>query len=245
MWPATGLSAAPSARTIARRTALIEEGHIEGMCRAAVAAGVSVEDAFPGEPQRGRLPRARGSRRDRAGVSGGLLPIRCGRRLPAGARLQGRAPGGGRRRGAANRGARLPPGWLTDTVRQGGVSASDFAVRASGVPVRVIELVPDQLIKIRERVAAGDRWARAGGPGTRPGQDRGSSATTRAGGSGSDPCAASACARARSRRRFRHDAHNAIVVGASDDDMALCVQRLAELEAGSWSRDGAVLAEPR
>jgi adenine deaminase len=41
-----------------------------------------------------------------------------------------------------------------------------------------------------------------------------------------------------------HDAHNVIVVGVSDEDMAACVRRLAELGGGIVVvRDGTVLAE--
>ena len=39
-----------------------------------------------------------------------------------------------------------PPEWIADTVHIGPLTASDFAIPASGAAVRVIELVPDQLL---------------------------------------------------------------------------------------------------
>src|SRR4029453_4335881 len=42
--------------------------------------------------------------------------------------------------------AEPPPGGLTDTVRMGPPPASDFAIPTNGRPVRVIELVPDQIL---------------------------------------------------------------------------------------------------
>ena len=127
----------------------------------------------------------------------------------------------------------------------GALAASDFEITASGGPVRVIELVPDQLltessvesprmdgglavadperdlakIAVVERHHASGRIGRGFVRGF--GLREGALAST-----------------------VSHDAHNLIVVGASDDDMAVCVRRLVELGGGIVVvRDEVVLAE--
>ncbi len=224
---------------------LLDEGHIDGMCRAAVRAGLAAEDALVlathnaaachGLLDLGAI--APGYRADFALLSD-LTEFAPSRVFKDG-------------RLVAADGEALPiaapdlPDWLTGTVRVGEVAASDLAIPASGAPIRVIELVPDQLltesrvepprivdglaeadpdrdlakIAVFERHHASGRVGRGFVRGF--GLREGAFAST-----------------------VSHDAHNVIVVGASDDDMELCVRRLAGLGGGIVvARDGVVLAE--
>ena len=126
----------------------------------------------------------------------------------------------------------------------GALAASDFAIPASGGPVRVIELVPDQLLT-GSAVESPRMVGRARGGGPRAATWRrspSSSATTRAGGSGCGFVRGFGLREGAFASTVSHDAHNLIVVGVSDDDMGLCVRRLAELGGGIVVvRDGAVL----
>ena len=124
---------------------LFGEGHIDGMCRTAVAAGVPVEDALVLASSGGA---ACHGLRDLGAIAPGyradfalhpdteFRPSRVykdGRLVAAdGEAIPIAAP--------------PPPEWLTDTVRLGPLAASDFEIPASDGRVRVIELVPDQLL---------------------------------------------------------------------------------------------------
>jgi adenine deaminase len=137
------------------------------------------------------------------------------------------------------------PGWLTGTVRMGPLSATDFAIPAGGAPVRVIELVPDQLLTgsatEAPRMADGLAVADPARNLAKIAVIERHHATGRVGlgfvrGFGLREGAFAST--------VSHDAHNLIVVGVSDGDMDACARRLAELGGGIVVvRDGAVLAE--
>ena len=223
---------------------LLDEGHIDGMCRAAVTGGLAVEDALVLASHNGAACHGL------AGV-GAIAP---GYRadfclLPDADFRPSRVYADGRL--VAADGEAIPlatpplPERITDTVRVGALAASDFEITATGGPVRVIELVPDQLltessvesprmdgglavadperdlakIAVVERHHASGRIGRGFVRGF--GLRDGALAST-----------------------VSHDAHNLIVVGASDDDMGVCVRRLVELGGGIVVvRDRVVLAE--
>ena len=223
---------------------LLDEGHIDGMCRAAVDGGLAVEDALVLATHNGAACHGL------AGV-GAIAP---GYRadfclLPDTGFRPSRVYAGGRLVAADGEAVPLAtpplPARLTDTVRVGELAASDFEITAGGGPVRVIELVPDQLltessiesprmddglavadperdlakIAVVERHHASGRIGRGFVRGF--GLREGALAST-----------------------VSHDAHNVIVVGASDDDMVVCVRRLVELGGGIVVvRDKVVLAE--
>jgi adenine deaminase len=223
---------------------LLDEGHIDGMCRAAVDGGLAVEDALVLASHNGAACHGL------AGV-GAIAP---GYRadfclLPDADFRPSRVYANGRLVAADGEAVPLAtpplPGRITDTVRVGALAASDFEITASGGPVRVIELVPDQLltessvesprmdgglavadperdlakIAVVERHHASGRIGRGFVRGF--GLREGALAST-----------------------VSHDAHNLIVVGASDDDMGVCVRRLVELGGGIVVvRDKVVLAE--
>jgi adenine deaminase len=221
---------------------LIEEGSIDSMVRAAVDWGLPLEDALVlatanpaaahGLSDLGAI--APGYRADFAlHPDTGFRPTHVFRdgRLVAAAPLAADA-------------AELPS-WLTDTMRLAPVAASSFAIPSNGAPVRVIELVPDQLLtgsaveapRVEDgatvadptrdlaKIAVVERHHATGRIGR--GFVRGFG--LRAGAFAST---------------VSHDAHNVIVVGVDDADMARAVVRLAELGGGLVVvRDGAVLAE--
>jgi adenine deaminase len=213
---------------------LLREGHLDQMCRAAVAHGIAAEDAL---------------------VMASLHPALCHGLTDRGAIAPGyRADlvllddledfhpslvikGGEFVESAGGKVA--VPDWLRTTVNIAPVSPEDFRVHARGTRVRVIELVPDQLLTFaREadpktddgavvadpardlaKIAVIERHHATGRVGlgfvTGFGLQRGAFASTVA-----------------------HDAHNIIVVGVDDDAMAACVARLAELGGGIVVVDG-------
>ena len=226
---------------------LLDEGHIDGMCRAAVrAGGLAVEDALVLATHNGAACHGLAEhRRHRPGLPGRLLPA-------------------ARRRASARRGSTRTAAWSRPTARRsrsrprrcpgGSPTRSGWGrsrrptsrSRRAARPVRVIELVPDQLltessvesprmdgglavadperdlakIAVVERHHASGRIGRGFVRGF--GLREGALAST-----------------------VSHDAHNLIVVGASDDDME--VVRAAPGRARRRDRRGArqrvVLAE--
>jgi adenine deaminase len=223
---------------------LFDEGHIDGMCRTAVRAGLTVEEALVLASHNGALCHglddvgaiAPGYRADFA-----LLPDADFRpsRVYKGGRL------------VAVDGEAVPiaspplPDWIADTVHIRPLSASDFAISASGAEVRVIELVPDQLLtgssteppRIAEGLATAD-----------PIRDVAKIAVVErhhaSGRIGKGFVRGFGLREGAFAQTVSHDAHNAIVVGVSDDDMELCVRRLSEIGGGVVvARAGNVLAE--
>jgi adenine deaminase len=114
------------------------------------------------------------------------------------------------------------PEWVKHSVRNQPVTADDFRIPRPRGKVRVIGLVPDQVVtELLERevddelakIAVVERHLGTGRIGkgfvSGTGLQRGALASTVA-----------------------HDAHNIIVVGMNDDDMARAVTRLGELSGG-------------
>jgi adenine deaminase len=223
---------------------LLDEGHIDGMCRAAVDVGLSIEDALVLAGRNGAachgLP----------GI-GAIAPgYRADFSLMADAEFTAeRVYKDGRLVAADGEAfpidAPAPPDWLTNTVRMGPLSAADFATPASGAPVRVIELVPDQLLtgSATEAPRMADGLAVAD-----PTRDLAKIAVIErhhaTGRVGRGFVRGFGLREGAFASSVSHDAHNLIVVGVSDPDMEACARRLAELGGGIVVvRDGAVLAE--
>lgn len=137
------------------------------------------------------------------------------------------------------------PDWVRQSVRIKPVRASDFEIAWEGGPARVIGLVEDQVVTnalveepLREnglavadavrdhaKIAVVERHLGTG----RIGLGFVSGSGLRSGALAST---------------VAHDAHNIVVVGMSDEDMATAVTRLAEIGGGIVAvDDGAVLAE--
>jgi adenine deaminase len=223
---------------------LLDEGHIDGMCRAAVEAGVAPEDALV-------LATLNGVACHRLSGIGAIAP---GYRadfslIPDTGFLPERVYKDGVL--VAADGEALPieaaplPGWLTHTVKLGPLTASDLAIPATGAPVRVIELVPDQILT----GSASEQPSVSGGLAVAdPARDLAKIAVIeRHHGSGRIGCGfvrGFGLREGAFASTVSHDAHNLIVVGTSDEDMEACVRRLAELGGGLVIvNDGAVLAE--
>jgi adenine deaminase len=218
---------------------IVDNGHVNGMVRDAVAAGIDPADAIlmasfhPAQWHR--------LRRHGAVAPGYLADLLV---LPD---LERFVPDIVLKRGRPIDdvpGAEVPE-WVRQTVRVRPVAATDLAIPWSGGAARASGLIEDQvvteslereplvvdghavsdpardLVKIAvvERHLGTGRMAMSFVSGS--GLERGALASTVA-----------------------HDAHNLVVVGASDDDMAVAVGRLAEIGGGIVVvDDGRVVAE--
>jgi adenine deaminase len=137
------------------------------------------------------------------------------------------------------------PEWVRQTVRLQPVSAADFAMPWDGGRARSIGLVADQIVteslELEPRVV--DRHIVSD-----PERDLVKLAVAErhlgTGRIGLGLVSGSGLRRGALASTVAHDAHNIVVVGASDDDMAFAVQRLAEVGGGIVAvADGRVVAE--
>jgi adenine deaminase len=213
---------------------LLREGHIDQMCRIAVAEGIAPEDALllatlhpalcHGLPRVGAIApgyRADCVLLDDLGSFRAALVLKDGRVVA--------------RDGVAAPFTPAPaPDWVRDSVRIAALPPDAFRLpHAGGAQVRVIGLVRDQILtehltvtpSVRggevvadherdlAKIAVVERHRASGRIGLGLvrgfGLRRGAMATTVA-----------------------HDAHNIVAVGVDDDDLALCVRRLAEIGGG-------------
>jgi len=218
---------------------LVEEGHIDQMLRVSVEAGVGAEDALLMATL--NPARQHGLRRLGAIAPGYQADI-----------LVLAGPVDFTPRQVFKRGKevaafpRVPvPDWVRQSMRMVPVTAASFAIPGGGGPVRVIGIVPGQLLTTEEileptrrdgrivadpardfvKIAVVERHNATGRIGlglvTRVGLQRGAFASTVA-----------------------HDAHNLVVLGVDDEDMATCANRLAEVGGGIVvAAGGRVLAE--
>ena len=137
------------------------------------------------------------------------------------------------------------PEWVRQTVRLQPVSAADFAMPWDGGRARSIGLVADQIVteslELEPRVV--DRHIVSD-----PERDLVKLAVAErhlgTGRIGLGLVSGSGLRRGALASTVAHDAHNLVVVGADDDDMAFAAQRLAELGGGIVDVDGGrVVAE--
>jgi adenine deaminase len=218
---------------------IADNGHINGMVREAVAHGITPEDAlllasfhpaqWHGLGHLGAVA---------AGYQADLLL------LPD---LVGFVPDLVLKRGRPIVDVASPPvpEWVRQTVRIKPVTAADFAVPSDGSPIRTIGLIEDQVVtKCHERdpvVVDGQAVADAAADLAKIAVVERHLATGRIGhgfvsGSGLRSGALVSS--------VAHDAHNLVVVGMTDDDMAFAVQHLAENGGGiAVVENGRVLAE--
>ena len=207
---------------------IVDDGHINGMVRKAVAAGVPPEDALAVatlNPARWHGLRDLGALAPGYRADVVVLPD-----------LESFRPElvlkGGRRIGDFPRPE--VPDWVQQSVRIAPLAPDAFAVPDCG-RVRAIGLVPDQVVteslvvevgaEDLAKIAVVERHLATGRIGVGfvrgSGLQRGALASTVA-----------------------HDAHNIVVVGKSDEDMFAAVQRVVELAGGIVAVDnGVVLAE--
>jgi adenine deaminase len=212
---------------------LLREGHIDQMCRVAVAQGIPPEDALllatlhpalcHGLPRVGAI--APGYRADCVLLDDlssfrAVLVLKDGRVVA--------------RNGVAQPFDSVsPPDWVRDSVRIAPLAADSFRLQRNGERVRAIGLIRDQILtehlvltpSVRAgevvadperdlaKIAVVERYHASGRIGLGLvrgfGLRRGAVATTVA-----------------------HDAHNIVAVGMADEDLARCVERLAEIGGG-------------
>ncbi len=211
---------------------LFREGHINQMCRIAVAEGIAVEDVLV----MATLNAARAHGLDgfgaiAPGFRADLVLLDDLERFEPSLVLAGG-------RVAARDGRAEPfvvpatPAHVLGTVRSAPTSAADLALEADG-PVRVIELVPEQLITIERTVDP----ARANGHVVSdPSRDLAKIAVIErhhaTGRVGRGLVTGFGLRRGAFASTVAHDAHNVVAVGVADDDILACAARLQELGGG-------------
>src|SRR5262249_15638683 len=134
------------------------------------------------------------------------------------------------------------PEWVRQSVRIAAVSPADFAIPWGGGPVRAIGLIEDQVVtESRERdalVEGGLAVASAEHDLAKIAVVERHLATGRV---GLGFVSGSGLKRGALASSVAHDAHNIVVIGMSDREMAFAVERLAELGGGIVAVDGASL----
>jgi adenine deaminase len=216
---------------------IVEEGHINQMVRVAVEEGISPEDAV---------------------IMATLNPATYHRLWRLGAiapgyqadilvldDLRSFKPRQVLKRGVPPRAVKLEvPAWVRQTVNVAPLDADSFRIPAGPKKVRVIRIIPSQLLTGADVVepSVKDGWVVADpardlvkiavverhnatgriglGLATNLGLKRGAFASTVA-----------------------HDAHNIVVLGVDDRDMAACAMRLAEIGGGVVIADGGRVVE--
>ncbi len=218
---------------------LVREGHIDAMCRQAVAEGIAPEDALvmatlhparchglaelgaiaPGFHADMALLDDLESFRASVVIAGGAVAARDGRAL----RFD----------------APPVPGWVRDSVHAAPLAGDAFDLGPAAERVRVIEIVPGQLITIaaQERPAVRDGRLVAD-----PGRDLAKLAVIErhhaTGRVGVGLVRGFGLRSGAFASTVAHDAHNIVVVGADDASMAACARRLVELGGGIAVADG-------
>jgi adenine deaminase len=136
------------------------------------------------------------------------------------------------------------PAWMRDSVRVGPITASTFRIPGDGA-VRIIGFEAGQIVT---RALVGRPSLRDGGYEADPGRDLAKAAVIErhrgTGRMGLGFVSGFALRGGALASTHAHDAHNLVVVGTSDEDMAAAARRLAELGGGQIVvEDGRVLAE--
>ncbi|HEY3194115.1 MAG TPA: adenine deaminase [Candidatus Dormibacteraeota bacterium] len=216
---------------------IVEEGHINQMVRVAVEEGISPEDALA-------MATINPATYHRLWHMGAIAPGYQADILVLDD-LSSFMPRQVLKRGAAPRFVKLEvPEWVRQTMHMAPVSAASFRVPAGPKRIRVIRVVPSQLLTgtdlveptIRDgsviadpardlvKIAVLERHHASGRVGigfaTNVGLKRGAFASTVA-----------------------HDAHNVVVLGVDDPDMAACATRLADIGGGIVVAEGGNVVE--
>jgi adenine deaminase len=214
---------------------LLREGHLDQMCRVAVAEGISPEDALV---MASLNPALCHRLTDRGAIAPGyradLVLLEDLERFEAAVVIKdGEVVEPGHAAPVA------VPDWLRATVNIAPVSADELRVPARDARVRVIELVPDQLLTFAREA---EPKVSDGAVVADPERDLAKIAVVErhhaTGRVGVGFVAGFGLRRGAFASTVAHDAHNIIVVGVEDDAMAACVARLAELGGGIVVVDG-------
>lgn len=208
------------------------EGHVNQMVRTAVAHGVRPEDALVmatwNPAQYHRLP---GLGAVAPGYQADLIVLHDLERFePRLVLKRGREP---------EWSVISVPEWVCRTVRPARVDAGSFRLQATGSRVRAIRIVPGQLLTGEELVEA---RVLDGALAADPERDLAKIAVVErhhaTGRLGAGFVAGFHLRRGAFASTIAHDAHNIVVVGVDDRDMAACVARLAEIGGGIVVAEG-------
>jgi adenine deaminase len=212
---------------------IVDDGHMNGMVRKAVAAGVTPEDALL---MAAFNPAQWHGLTEHGAIAPGYLADLLV--LPD---LESFRPDTVFKRGkpVADTPPSAVPDWVRQTVRIQPVAAADLAVRTSGGSIRAIGLIEDQVVTeslVREAAfEAGQAIAD-------PERDLAKIAVVErhlaTGRIGIGFLAGSGLQRGALASTVAHDAHNLVVVGMADDDMAFAIAHLAEIGGGIVAVDG-------
>jgi adenine deaminase len=218
---------------------IADHGHVNGMVRDAVAAGVDAADAL----LMASFHPAQWHGLDRHGavapgyVADLLVLPDLERFVPELVLKRGRA--------IEDVPRAVVPEWVRQTVRVKPVTAADFAIPWEGGLARTIGLVEDQVVteSLEREPLVVDGHAVSD-----PERDLVKLAVVErhlaTGRVGLGFLSGSGLRRGALASTVAHDAHNLVVVGATDADMAFAVQRLTELGGGIVAVDGGrVVAE--
>ena len=217
---------------------LHREGHINQMCRIAVAEGVPVEDVLVmATLNAARAHGLEGLGAIAPGFRADLVVLDDLERFEPSLVLAGG-------RVAARAGRAEPfdvpstPAHVLGTVRSAPIAADDLVLEADG-PVRVIEIVPEQLITIERTV---DPARENGRVVADPARDLAKivvierhHATGRV---GRGLVTGFGLRRGAFASTVAHDAHNVVAVGVEDADILACAARLQELGGGIVVAEG-------
>jgi adenine deaminase len=201
---------------------IAENGHINGMVREAVASGVAPEDAIV-------LASLNPATWHRLGHLGAIAPGYQADLLLL-ADLEQFQPKLTLKRGRPVDEIPQPnvPEWVKHSVRNQPVTPDDFLLPRTNGKVRVIGLVPDQVVTDALEREPDDELAKIAVVERHLGTGR----------IGRGYVAGSGLRRGALASTVAHDAHNIIVVGMNEDDMASAVTRLGELGGGIVVVDG-------
>jgi adenine deaminase len=218
---------------------LVREGHIDAMCRQAVAEGIAPEDALlmatlhparchglaelgaiaPGFHADMALLDDLESFRAAVVIAGGKVAARDGRALPVA--------------------APPVPAWVRDTVNAAPLAPDAFDLGPVAAHVRVIEIIPGQLITI---AATEPPAVRDGRVVADPGRDLAKLAVIErhhaTGRVGVGLVRGFGLRSGAFASTVAHDAHNIVVAGVDNASMAACARRLVELGGGIAVADG-------
>ena len=225
---------------------LLREGHIDAMCRTAVAEGIAPEDVLVMASLHGA--RCHGLA-DLGAIAPGyradLVVLDDLERFAAALVIAGG-------RVAARDGTAVPfaapavPGWVRDTVRIAPLGEDPFDLGpAPDGDVRIMGIVPGQLITTEAHEPAPVTRGRVSAD---PARDLAKLAVVErhhaTGRIGAGLVRGFGLRRGAFASTVAHDAHNIVVVGIDDASMRACVERLAELGGGiAVAEGGAVRGE--
>jgi adenine deaminase len=201
---------------------IAENGHINGMVREAVAAGIAPEDAIV-------LATINPATWHRLWHLGAIAPGYQADLLLL-SDLERFEPELTLKHGRPVEAIPEPdvPEWVKHSVRNRPVTANDFRIDLDGGKVRVIGLVPDQVVTELLEEEPSDEHAKIAVVERHLGTGRIGLGLVRGSGLQRGALASTVA----------HDAHNIIVIGMNDEDMAQAVTHLGELGGGIVVLDG-------